>query len=265
MTANQIAYANYLETKRSNLAAENLRRKELDEAARSHVAGETETNRHNLVTEGLSSMDILENRRANLARETETNRANLAQETEAKRSHLANEEETRRANQAREYETNRSNLANEAIRYWSEANQQAYNQGLLNHYARMDTETARSNRVNESIAAKNANSTWNSSLAALKQAENSSRQNDINAWWYQNMLPINQQNADSNSRNAATGFINAATGSTNANANVTNASTQKQKAESDAARNTNQNWTDWLDTFIKGADVVRKFIGLGGI
>lgn len=48
MTANEIAYLNYLENQRSNMARE-------EETNRSNVAKEVETNRHNVADESLGS------------------------------------------------------------------------------------------------------------------------------------------------------------------------------------------------------------------
>lgn len=62
MTANQIAYWNLQETKRSNQVKEGISQGTLDETKRSNVARETETNR------------------SNVARETETARSNKAKE-----------------------------------------------------------------------------------------------------------------------------------------------------------------------------------------
>ena len=66
MTQNQIAYQNYVETKRANQAREN-------ETHRSNVVNETENERFHRAS-------IAETNRANVARESETNRSNLANE-----------------------------------------------------------------------------------------------------------------------------------------------------------------------------------------
>lgn len=100
MTANQIAYWNYVETKRSNQAKERL-------------TGEANA----------------ETRRSNIARETENMRSNLAREAENLRSNQTNEliarsraREEARANRAKESisaqtlgETVRSNKAKEQL------------------------------------------------------------------------------------------------------------------------------------------------------
>lgn len=129
MTKNQIEYAKLLETRRSNIAQEDLTKSRDAEGAR-----------HNLVTEGISRASLDETSRANKAREQETRRANLASETltaardaetaranlerekENFRSHAAQEriqlttlEETRRANLAKEQEAKRSNQAKEQL------------------------------------------------------------------------------------------------------------------------------------------------------
>lgn len=88
MTENQLAYLQYEETARSNVARE-------AETNRSNLAREAETNRANLVNEA-------ETKRSNIARETETNRANVARETETNRSNLVDEAERERSNKQRE-------------------------------------------------------------------------------------------------------------------------------------------------------------------
>lgn len=69
MTANQIAYQNMLESKRSNVAKEtetqrhNIRNEDIDSSKLS------ETARHNLSTEGLESKKQSETKRHNIAQE----------------------------------------------------------------------------------------------------------------------------------------------------------------------------------------------------
>lgn len=161
MTANTIAYWNYLETVRANKAREKL----------TYVQNE-ETNRHNLATEGLGLMNYSlsaksqqETVRANLAREAEVRRSNLAQERlgvlnleEAKRAHLATES-LRSAELA---ESTRSHIANEMI--------------TATHNNRTDTVAERNALVNENQLALNAKSVasqveLNSSRTKLNQQE----------------------------------------------------------------------------------------------
>lgn len=69
MTANQIAYWNLQENKRSNLANEQIRRDTV-----------SETRRSNVINEGLKHFQNLEQHRSNVAREDETHRSNRANE-----------------------------------------------------------------------------------------------------------------------------------------------------------------------------------------
>lgn len=132
MTQNQIAYANYLEsgrhnlateqeTHRSNVTNEDIGYKNYGENKRHNVVVEGETRRHNVVNEK-------ENRRHNITTEGEINRHNVKTEqqtdavnTETNRHNLATEQlgysqfdETKRHNQAGEGETKRHNLATES-------------------------------------------------------------------------------------------------------------------------------------------------------
>lgn len=143
MTANTIAYWNYLETVRSNKARESLTQYQNEEA-----------NRHNLATEGLGLMNYSlavknqqETVRANMARETETKRSNMVRERlsalelrETQRSHLAIEH--LRSNELAE--TARSHVANEMI--------------SASHYNRADTVAERNALVNENQLALNKRS-----------------------------------------------------------------------------------------------------------
>lgn len=73
MTANQIAYQQLEETRRSNLAKE-------AEANRSNVAKELETNRANQAKERLQNAELVETKRSNFAKESETERTNRVNE-----------------------------------------------------------------------------------------------------------------------------------------------------------------------------------------
>lgn len=134
MTANQIAYWNYVENQRHNLSTEaeqnrsNLAQEE--ERKRANLASErltkeqntinrvhlgrmdSETNRHNVATESAAVQQDLTRQRSNDVSELS---ARLHAETAYAQTALgyANLAETSRANQAREIEINRSNLENE--------------------------------------------------------------------------------------------------------------------------------------------------------
>lgn len=102
----QVSYWTLQETKRHNLATEDIAQKETDikqfvakENARHNLAFETETSRHNIIGEQLQGQQIAlgwsqlaEIKRSNPVRERETNRSNVARETETKRSNLRNED-----------------------------------------------------------------------------------------------------------------------------------------------------------------------------
>lgn len=137
MTKNQIEYAKLLESRRSNLANEDLTKARDKNAYEINLRNAAESERHNRATEAQARASLDETIRANQAREAhevnvlaETSRSNRAREEETKRSNLAKEAETNRSNLAREKETYRSNVARE-------------------------TETARSNRANESLNSRN--------------------------------------------------------------------------------------------------------------
>jgi hypothetical protein len=100
MTQTQIGYQQVVETKRHDLATEDLGRDSLKE-----------TSRHNRATERLGTDDLKERTRHNKASE----RLGTRELAEQKRSNKAREKETKRANKAREAETHRSNVANENI------------------------------------------------------------------------------------------------------------------------------------------------------
>lgn len=98
MTANQLAYWNLQETKRSNLEKEAQGRTGLAETGRHNRATESlegskqaETMRHNKASENLIGLQTAETARSNRAREAETQRSNLAREKETKRSNLVAE------------------------------------------------------------------------------------------------------------------------------------------------------------------------------
>lgn len=68
MTSNQIEYAKHLESKRHNIASEDISRRGLDESVRHNKASESistggleETRRHNIATEAMSADQILKN------------------------------------------------------------------------------------------------------------------------------------------------------------------------------------------------------------
>jgi hypothetical protein len=124
MTANQIAWQNMLESRRSNRARE------------------AETNRANLATEG-------ETKRANLAKEGETNRHNLATEGIAILGH----QETVRSNKVKEKETNRHNLATEKVAAGTLTENVRHNKATEGIAAGTLTETVRHNKANEQVAA----------------------------------------------------------------------------------------------------------------
>lgn len=118
MTRNQLAYYEYKETQRSNLA------------------NEQETNR------------------ANVAREVETNRHNVSTEKETNRHNLATEEETHRHNKEIELLTSASNAEQQRHNMAVEANDQArisISQAQLELGAQQLAETIRSNIANEQI------------------------------------------------------------------------------------------------------------------
>lgn len=107
MTANQIAYSNYVEQSRHNLEteAETQRNNVVvsTETNRANLAREAETNRANKENEKHNKKVLKETTRSNKAREAETSQHNRATEAEDKRSHMANEAENKRSNEAQEF------------------------------------------------------------------------------------------------------------------------------------------------------------------
>lgn len=188
MTANTIAYWNYLETVRSNKARESLTQHQNEEA-----------NRHNLATEGLGLMNYSlavknqqETVRANMARETETKRSNIVRERlsalelrETQRSHLA----TEHLRSSELAETARSHIANEMI--------------SASHYNRADTVAERNALVNENQLALNKKSVDSQVSLNASREELNSQQSHYNVSTYHHRVGeqmakthIAQSNAD---------------------------------------------------------------------
>lgn len=127
MTRNEIAYQQFVENRRSNMANEretnrsNVAREA--ETYRSNTAKEFETNRHNLATEDLGYKNYEETKRHNFSMEDlgfaqlglgysqlgETRQHNRTTETLSQLSNI----EQQRANREREAETHRANVARE--------------------------------------------------------------------------------------------------------------------------------------------------------
>lgn len=185
MTANQIAYLNYLELKRSNLVkeAENARSNRAVELEnrRSNIAREletfrnnnavlTESQRHSRAVESNQFYSYAEQARHNRMTEVavanqlaETVRSNIAREQETVRSNIAREQETSRSNVAREQETIRHNRATESISRdnialgYAQVDAQYANVGLgyaqlqeaATHNRAVESETATHNRAVE--------------------------------------------------------------------------------------------------------------------
>lgn len=168
MTANQIAYQNMLEARRTNRAKEiETQRSNLAKEAenlRSNKAKENENFRHNINTEevalrqlGLSAQQIAEVIRHNKATEglsasqvgvmaqqlSETIRSNLSNEAirwatqeEAARHQQAQDAEANRHNMAVEHETQRANLTNARVQYEGNDIQRQHNEDwrIVNEY-----------------------------------------------------------------------------------------------------------------------------------
>lgn len=117
MTQNQVAFAQYLEDARHNLAGEEDTDYYNTEISRHNLATETETARNNrVISKETTRHDKAvekENKRSNKARERETKRSNKAREKENTRSNKAREKENTRSNKAREKENIRHDKATE--------------------------------------------------------------------------------------------------------------------------------------------------------
>lgn len=202
MTANQIAYWNLQETKRTNRAREVLQADQQAETHRSNVSNEEIKRTSNAINQ----QNVDETKRANVARETETARSNRAQEYETHRSNIARELETQRSNLANEalksqtnQETERSNRANEQIKSQSNRETVRHNvqtehidmfkaaEAQRHNYATEQVESAKaseSQRHNRAVEAE----TWKSNMLGrvqksdelfIKQQEADTKQDDV--------------------------------------------------------------------------------------
>lgn len=150
MTSNQIAWFNYMETKRANMASEAFDIQRLAEEM-------AEKKRHNQAKESISWDDLNERKRSNMQRESilqieaaERARANRAQE----RLHALNLEEQRRANRAREFNDTISHAIQDRNIRLQHADRQLNNILLgqrMSLDARAQRERERSNRAMERI------------------------------------------------------------------------------------------------------------------
>lgn len=180
MTANQIAYQKVLEDKRS------------------HLAGEVETNRSNLANEELKRQQNVETNRSNLVNENLKSQQNA----ETARSNRANES----LQQQRNDETRRSNLANEALTGQRNAEQARSNRANESIAYATLSETSRANRANEDIrtTANNIQNFKNVTGYETDTARNKlfEQQNKLAGYKAIADIAVNQQNANSNSLNS---------------------------------------------------------------
>jgi len=169
VTRNQIDYLKHLETVRSNKANES-------ETKRSNVANENikieyntqslaETKRHNIAGEAAEGFRNRETQRHNVAGEkleagkvSETNRHNLFTEgisaatlDETIRSNQARESETMRSNQAKEYENFRHNTSMEQVEVGRLNENIRHNQATENLESTKIQETQRHNMMSEGL------------------------------------------------------------------------------------------------------------------
>ncbi len=163
MTANQIAWQNMLENKRSNLSKEG-------ETQRHNVATEVETGRHNKSTESLGFGNLSELGRHNRQMESvnwynaqELARANQANEA-IKWSGLGIQQQdadTRAASasaqkehwEGQRKETNRANLESESIQRMTNLLRSSELMTKIEQFERAQTETERHNKMNEILDA----------------------------------------------------------------------------------------------------------------
>lgn len=159
MTANQIAWQNMLENKRSNVSKET-------ETKRHNVTTEVETGRHNKSTESLGFSNLSELGRHNLQMEAvnwynaqELNRANQAneaikwsglgiQQQQADTQAAAQKSQAEHWTESRK-ETKRSNLEQESISRFQNTLRSSELLTKIEQFNRAQTETERHNRMNE--------------------------------------------------------------------------------------------------------------------
>lgn len=200
MTKNQIEYAKLLETKRSNLANEDLTRKRDTTAREVGLGNLQEGQRHNKATETQASASLDETVRSNKVRETEAARHNVAGEVEMYRHNVSGERlqsaaqaeqarhnragesltastiaETQRSNIARETETARSNMALEALK--GAANAETARSNLAR-----EVETNRSNLANEKIKGEQATASMLQANAAALNADTNRKRMNFQNW-----------------------------------------------------------------------------------
>jgi hypothetical protein len=132
-----IAYWNYKENQRHNVAAESHNRDVLSENTRHNLAVETEAHRSNVAREE-------ETHRSNVAHETETHRHNVVVETETERANRANEDIKR--------ESNAIGWANVSLGYANLAEATRHNKANESISQQSVTEAARHNRATERVS-----------------------------------------------------------------------------------------------------------------
>lgn len=206
MTRNQIELNKLLESKRSNLANEELTRMRDERSYALGTANLQETRRSNLERERFNRSSLEETSRSNRAREAETYRSNVAREQETYRSNYAREQETYRSNLAKEVETARSNRVTESWRASQLALDTEIRRGEL-------AERRRSNRANEALGWGNI-SLGQAQLAETRRAnmarENLTGTQIANQYYFDSLanaqrrreLDIRQQQTDINAYDA---------------------------------------------------------------
>lgn len=118
MTANQIAYWNLQEQRRSNLERER-------ETQRSNLAKEKETNRSNLAREHLQGSELDETVRSNLVKE-QFNISNLQESSRHNRADESIRQQQVDVSRLNLYENQRSNRVNEGINKYTAVSQNDY-------------------------------------------------------------------------------------------------------------------------------------------
>lgn len=150
MTANQIAYWNYVELKRANRAKER-------ENTRSNKAREVETNRSNLANESISSRRQIEDARHNKASENETNRHNLIDESIRSAGNYITDRHNRAEENLKDQQIEfgwQQMASNIALEEFKNKTDMKYKQALADHYESQDATAFYNYDLNERNEAK---------------------------------------------------------------------------------------------------------------
>lgn len=230
MLTTQIQYWTLVESKRHNLATEDLQNRSLNEDIRHNVVTENETQRHNIATE---------NYYTNLL--SETTRHNVEQEGIAKEGNLISWRNTdiNAMNATSNRMQAQAALSNAATQRFSAVTGAAL--GLTK--AQIDQQNAETNRINSEIASQRQQTDWLQWVTGTNQTD------------------IAKQNAATNVMNAETNAYNAETNRINAETGVDSLNLQQEKFDWSKGVDVSQQMNNWANTVIKGVDAASDLSG----